>query len=163
MWLHSLGCLDLKVNGQPLAGREAHGYDEGGFWRSTPLHIPTPWAHRKLGMEQGAPSPGGSNENKCVKALSSCVGTYTEWAEAEGTHTWHPQSSTSQARACSSAWSCMVCQTLAYRDLMTCVFDPKHVASPPTHRLVSAWSVSWPRKFPGHLALPKGHNSRPCG
>lgn len=25
------GLLDLKVNGQPLAGREACGYDEGSF------------------------------------------------------------------------------------------------------------------------------------
>ena len=52
------GLLDLKVNGQPLAGREACGYDEGGFEEYSSLHISTPWTHRKLGMEQGAPSPG---------------------------------------------------------------------------------------------------------
>ena len=35
------GLLDLKVNGQPLGGREACGYDERGFEEYSIAHIHT--------------------------------------------------------------------------------------------------------------------------
>lgn len=35
------GLPDLKVNGQPLAGREAHGYDEGDFEEYSIAHTHT--------------------------------------------------------------------------------------------------------------------------